>query len=88
MHTYPLLDIQAAFDDCKHNLRVLAYGLAALLTYPECQSPPTEAVQVALANVMAVREMLADDVFPPAFVEALAEEQAQMEEDDTYWSRD
>jgi len=82
MQTWPLLDIREALADADRNLADVIYYTHTLQGDTEGHMPPDAAT--LLANVAAVREMLTE-VLPPALAQAIAEEQAQYDDETARW---
>jgi hypothetical protein len=82
MQQWPLLDIRDALKEVEVGLADVLYYTQVLQADTEGHYPPGAAQ--LLANITAIRELLAD-VVPSALVAAMAAEQADYEEQEARW---
>lgn len=79
---WPLLDMQSDLDAADDNLQDLGWRLTQVLGDTEGRFPP--GADTALANIAALRELLAD-VLPVALKQAIAEEKTVMADEAAHW---
>jgi len=82
MDYWPLLDLRDAVNACDAALADIVAEVEMLQKDSEWHYPPDAAV--LLANVEALRALL-PELFPPALVQAIADEQTQYDETEARW---
>jgi hypothetical protein len=82
MDYWPLLDIRDAVKECDAALADVIAEVEMLQAESEGHYPPGAAV--LLDNARALRTLL-PELFPPAFAQAIADEQTQYDEETARW---